>query len=65
MTLVSEPQMDAQRDALRRRTVVWVVALATAGLIFDGYDLVFYGTVVSAACRRVAQSRGKGRDGTD
>jgi AAHS family benzoate transporter-like MFS transporter len=29
------------------RTVAWVVALATVGLIFDGYDLVVYGRVVS------------------
>jgi len=33
------------------RTVVWVVALATVGLIFDGYDLVVYGTVVSTFLR--------------
>jgi MFS transporter, AAHS family, benzoate transport protein len=25
-----------EQDARRRRTVVWVVSLATAGLIFDG-----------------------------
>jgi MFS transporter, AAHS family, benzoate transport protein len=35
-----------EQEARRRRTVVWVVALATLGLIFDGYDLVVYGTVV-------------------
>ncbi|WP_448619477.1 MFS transporter [Geodermatophilus sp. URMC 65] len=35
-----------EQEARRRRTVVWVVALATAGLVFDGYDLVVYGTVV-------------------
>src|SRR5688572_1645539 len=35
-----------EQDARRRRTVVWVVALATVGLIFDGYDLVVYGVVV-------------------
>ncbi len=35
-----------QQEARRRRTVTWVVALATAGLVFDGYDLVVYGTVV-------------------
>ena len=40
---------DAGRDAQRLRTVIWVVALATAGLIFEGYDLVVYGTVVSAS----------------
>ena len=42
---------DAKRDAQRLRTVVWVVALATVGLIFDGYDLVVYGTVVSTFLR--------------
>lgn len=29
-----------------RRTVLWVVALCTLALVFDGYDLVVYGTVV-------------------
>jgi AAHS family benzoate transporter-like MFS transporter len=37
---------DPEQDARRRRTVTWVVSLATLGLIFDGYDLVVYGTVV-------------------
>ena len=35
-----------EQDARRRRTVVWVVSLATVGLIFDGYDLVVYGVVM-------------------
>jgi len=34
------------QDVRGRRTVVWVVSLATVGLIFDGYDLVVYGVVV-------------------
>jgi MFS transporter, AAHS family, benzoate transport protein len=38
-------------EARRMRTVVWVVSLATVGLIFDGYDLVVYGTVVSTFLR--------------
>lgn len=42
---------DSELDARRMRTVVWVVALATVGLIFDGYDLVVYGTVVSTFLR--------------
>nr|WP_296765237.1 aromatic acid/H+ symport family MFS transporter [Rhodococcus sp. (in: high G+C Gram-positive bacteria)] len=29
-----------------RRSVVWIVALATAAIVFDGYDLVVYGTVL-------------------
>jgi AAHS family benzoate transporter-like MFS transporter len=36
----------APPDALRRRSVTWIVALATTGLVFDGYDLVVYGTLV-------------------
>lgn len=36
-----------EQDLRRRRTVAWVVSLATVGLIFDGYDLVVYGAVVS------------------
>lgn len=42
---------DSAADALRLRTVVWIVSLATVGLIFDGYDLVVYGTVVSTFLR--------------
>jgi AAHS family benzoate transporter-like MFS transporter len=38
-------------DALRRRSVTWIVALATVGLVFDGYDLVVYGTVVPLLLR--------------
>ncbi|HET7398757.1 MAG TPA: aromatic acid/H+ symport family MFS transporter [Intrasporangium sp.] len=33
-------------DARRRRSITWVVALSTLALVFDGYDLVVYGTVV-------------------
>lgn len=33
------------------RTVFWVIGLATLGLIFDGYDLVVYGAVVSTFLR--------------
>ena len=35
-----------QPDALRRRSVAWIVTLATVGLVFDGYDLVVYGALV-------------------
>jgi MFS transporter, AAHS family, benzoate transport protein len=34
------------QERRRRRSVFWVVALSTAALVFDGYDLVIYGTVV-------------------
>lgn len=29
-----------------KRSVIWIVALATVAIIFDGYDLVVYGTVL-------------------
>src|SRR3954447_3522535 len=45
------PTMDSETEAKRRSTVLWVVGLATLGLIFDGYDLVVYGTVVSTFLR--------------
>ena len=44
-----------EQDARRRRTVLWVVGLATVGLMFDGYDLVVYGTVVSTFLRDPTQ----------
>ena len=50
-TLTPSPELEARR----RRTVVWVVTLATVGLIFDGYDLVVYGTVVSTFLRDPSQ----------
>jgi len=40
---VTEDELNARRS----RTVVWVVTISTIGLIFDGYDLVVYGAVVS------------------
>jgi AAHS family benzoate transporter-like MFS transporter len=33
-------------DKRRRRSLAWVVFLSAAALVFDGYDLVVYGTVV-------------------
>jgi len=38
-------------SAQQRRTVSWVVAIATIALVFDGFDLVVYGTVVSTLLR--------------
>ncbi|WP_374455437.1 MFS transporter [Nocardioides sp.] len=35
-----------EQDARRRRSIAWVVVLSAAALVFDGYDLVVYGTVV-------------------
>lgn len=36
-----------EQDARRPRTVRWVIVLATVGMVFDGYDLVIYGAVLS------------------
>ncbi|WP_371130765.1 MFS transporter [Arthrobacter sp. SDTb3-6] len=37
-----------QRAARKQQsTILWVVAIAALALVFDGYDLVVYGTVVS------------------
>src|SRR6266516_6208046 len=49
------PTKDLALEALRLKTVVWVVSLSTVGLIFDGYDLVVYGTVVSTFLRDPSQ----------
>lgn len=45
----------ASTDATRKKTVRWVMAVAAAALIFDGYDLVVYGTVVSSLLRDPSQ----------
>src|SRR3974390_1203387 len=42
-------------EAKRLRTLVWIVSIATVGLMFDGYDLVVYGTVVSTFLRDPSQ----------
>lgn len=44
-----------EQDARRRRTVIWVVSLATIGLIFDGFDLVAYGAVLSSLLKDPSQ----------
>lgn len=46
MTMGTDTEQEPQQEARRRRTVAWVVGIATLGLIFDGYDLVVYGTVL-------------------
>ena len=38
---------EASANAKQQSTVRWVVAIAAIALIFDGYDLVVYGTIVS------------------
>jgi len=55
MTTATTTAGDSALEARRRRTIVWIVALATVGLIFDGYDLVVYGTVVSTFLRDPSQ----------
>lgn len=46
-----------QRDAEShsRGAVAWIVGIAMVGLMFDGYDLVVYGTVVSTFLRDPTQ----------
>ena len=51
MTLATDTGLESRRF----RTILWVIALATVGLIFDGYDLVVYGTVVSTFLRDPSQ----------
>ncbi|WP_420749034.1 MFS transporter [Rhodococcus sp. O3] len=38
-----------------RHSVIWIVSLATLAIIFDGYDLVVYGTVLPALMADPAQ----------
>ena len=45
------PSPDPAQDMRRMRTVTWIITLATLGLMFDGYDLVVYGAVVSTFLR--------------
>ena len=49
------PSTDSDQDVRRMRTVVWIITLATLGLVFDGYDLVVYGAVVSTFLRDPSQ----------
>lgn len=43
---LARPNSDTDADLRRRRSTTWVVVLSMLALIFDGYDLVVYGTVV-------------------
>ena len=47
--------IEKSNNALQMKTVTWILCLATVGLIFDGYDLVVYGTVVSTFLRDASQ----------
>ncbi|MBA2950204.1 MFS transporter [Streptomyces himalayensis] len=42
-------------DPRHRATLRWIVAIATVTLLFDGYDLVVYGTVVPVLLRDPSQ----------
>lgn len=53
--VTSDTRADAAREAKQIRTVVWVMSLAFIGLLFDGYDLVIYGTCVSTFLRDPTQ----------
>ena len=44
--MASAPTQTREQEQLRRRTSVWVVIVSAIAIIFDGYDLVIYGTVV-------------------
>ena len=54
-TTTTSPSAATAQEARARRSVLWIVALATIGLVFDGYDLVVYGTVVSTFLRDPTQ----------
>ena len=53
--MISTAAITPEQEARRRKTVIWVVALAFVGLLFDGYDLVVYGTVLSTFLRDPSQ----------
>lgn len=46
---------ETAREAKQVRTILWVMSLALVGLLFDGYDLVVYGTCVSTFLRDPTQ----------
>lgn len=51
---MTSPNSSTQ-DARRLRAVAWIVGIATVGLVFDGYDLVVYGTLVPLFLRDPSQ----------
>ncbi len=53
MNALSAPP--ATSEATRMKTVRWVMAIAATALLFDGYDLVVYGTVVPSLLRDPSQ----------
>jgi AAHS family benzoate transporter-like MFS transporter len=51
----ASPISTPESTALRRRSTTWVVALSMLALVFDGYDLVVYGTVVPTLLKDPSQ----------
>ncbi|XJJ71116.1 MFS transporter [Novosphingobium sp. BL-8A] len=47
--------MEGNEASRRRKAIAWIVGIAMVGLMFDGYDLVVYGTVVSTFLRDPTQ----------
>ncbi|WLP88944.1 aromatic acid/H+ symport family MFS transporter [Gordonia sp. NB41Y] len=43
---MSAPPTASWSSPEHRRSVIWIVTLATIAIVFDGYDLVVYGTVL-------------------
>jgi MFS transporter, AAHS family, benzoate transport protein len=50
-TSVTSPEQEARR----RRTIIWIAVIGFFGLVFDGYDLVVFGTVLSTFLRDPTQ----------
>ncbi|MDN3295809.1 aromatic acid/H+ symport family MFS transporter [Streptomyces ficellus] len=48
-------RQDIRREARHRKTLRWIVGIAAVTLLFDGYDLVVYGTVVPTLLRDPSQ----------
>ncbi len=46
MTTLSRSEAAGWASDRHRRSVTWIVALATVAIVFDGYDLVVYGAVL-------------------
>lgn len=51
MSVPTAPVNDARDEKKRATTLRWVVTICALALVFDGYDLVVYGTVVPVLLR--------------
>ncbi|MDV8021521.1 aromatic acid/H+ symport family MFS transporter [Rhodococcus sp. IEGM 1330] len=54
-TKTGTPANNSWASDRHRRSVLWIVALSTAAIVFDGYDLVVYGTVLPTLLADSAQ----------